>query len=136
MNPVCYFEVPVDDLDRAVEFYQRVFSYSLERTNIDGNEMALFPFSRESGGITGALAMGPSYQPGKSGARIYFSTDDIEGVLARAVSAGGKILYPKTSVGELGWVAEFEDSEGNCIALHASCPAGSGTETRSTGEPK
>lgn len=32
----------------------------------------------------------------------------------------GKILYPKTAIGELGWVAEFEDCEGNCIALHSS----------------
>jgi predicted enzyme related to lactoylglutathione lyase len=38
-------------------------------------------------------------------------------MLANAVAAGGKVLFPKKSIGELGWVAELEDSEGNCIAL-------------------
>lgn len=70
-------------------------------------------------GELGALAKGSSYVPGKQGARIYFSTADIEETLRKTVAAGGKLLYPKTSIGELGWVAEFEDSEGNCIALHS-----------------
>jgi predicted enzyme related to lactoylglutathione lyase len=39
--------------------------------------------------------------------------------LSKANANGGKTLYPKTSIGDLGWVAEFEDSEGNRIALHS-----------------
>jgi predicted enzyme related to lactoylglutathione lyase len=38
-------------------------------------------------------------------------------MLAKVVLAGGQVLYPKTSIGELGCVAKFEDSEGTCIAL-------------------
>jgi uncharacterized protein len=117
-NPVTYFEIPVRDLDRAVKFYSIVFGYDFERTEIDGNAMALFPFTDDASGITGALAQGDSYVPGKQGARLYFATDDIDAVLGRAVNAGGKVLYPKTAIGENGWVAEFEDSESNCIALN------------------
>jgi predicted enzyme related to lactoylglutathione lyase len=43
-----------------------------------------------------------------------------DATLARAVAAGGSVLYPKTAIGTLGFVAEFEDSEGNCIALHSA----------------
>ncbi|MEM7348783.1 MAG: VOC family protein [Chloroflexota bacterium] len=118
-NPVGYFEIPVTDLDRAIQFYQHVFGYDLTRTVIDGNEMALFPFDESAPNITGALAKGDSYVPGKQGARIYFNATGIDETLQRVESAGGQITYPKTSIGELGWVAEFEDSEGNCIALHS-----------------
>jgi predicted enzyme related to lactoylglutathione lyase len=117
-NPVCSFEIPVADLDRAMVFYTAVFGYEFERELVDGNEMAWFPFDPEVPGVTGSLAKGDSYLPGKQGARLYFRTDDIKGTLEKAIAAGGKVLYPKTPVGDLGWVAEFEDSEGNCIALH------------------
>ncbi len=118
-HPVCYFEIAVSEMDRAVAFYQAVFGLKLERTEIDGNEMALFPEAEGTNAITGALARGASYVPGRQGTRIYFRTDDIEATLARAVAAGGVVMYPKTSIGDLGWVAEFEDSEGNIIALHS-----------------
>lgn len=114
----CYFEIPVADLDRAVRFYSEVLGVSLTRTDIDGNLMALFPADAERG-IPGALAQGESYVPGRQGTRLYFRTDNLEATLQRAVALGARVLYPKTSIGELGWVAEFEDSEGNCIALHS-----------------
>ncbi len=118
-NPVAYFEIPVSDLDRAMKFYQAVFGYELERTSVDGNEMAFFPADESAAGAAGALAKGSSYVPSKQGVRIYFNPTNLDETLRKAIAAGGKELYPKTSIGELGWVAEFEDSEGNCIALHA-----------------
>ena len=118
-NPVSYFEIPVSDMDRAIEFYQVVFTTSLERTVIDGNEMALFPFDELGGGVSGALAKGKSYSPSRSGPRIYFFVENIDETLNRAVAKGGRIAYPKTSVGNF-WVAEFEDSEGNQIALSSA----------------
>lgn len=118
-NPVGYFEIPANDLDRATRFYERVFGWELERTSIDGHPMALFPYDAAAPGVTGALASGESYVPSRHGPRVYFRTTDIDAVLTRAVQAGGQVLYPKKSIGDLGWVAEFEDSEGNAIALHA-----------------
>jgi hypothetical protein len=44
---------------------------------------------------------------------------DIDPVLEKAKAKGAKILYPKKSIGEAGYVAEIEDSEGNRIALNA-----------------
>lgn len=118
-NPVSYFEIPVNDLDRTIDFYQKVFGYEFERTAIDGNEMALFPSNENTSGISGALAKGESYIPSPKGTLVYFSTDNIDDTLVKVHSSGGKTLYPKTPIGELGWVAEFEDSEGNRIALYS-----------------
>ena len=117
-NPVFYFEIPVQDMDRAVEFYAKTFGVNFERQSIDGNEMALFPYDVGGEGATGALAKGDSYKPSLKGTRVYFSTSDIDATLQSAIAAGGKLIYPKTDIGDYGFVAEFEDSEGNCIALH------------------
>ncbi|MCU7371908.1 hypothetical protein PEC18_13835 [Paucibacter sp. O1-1] len=74
INLVNYFEIPVLDLDRAVAFYEKVFAIELQRTRIDGNEMALFPWQDDAPGASGALAKGDSYMPGRAGARIYFGS--------------------------------------------------------------
>ena len=117
-NPVSYFEIPVTDLDRAVEFYESVFEFRLERATVDGYDMALFPSSSDAAGASGALAKGDVYVPSKEGAILYFSVDDIDPIIERAIARSGKVLYPKKSIGALGFVAEIEDSEGNRIALH------------------
>lgn len=118
-NPVVYFEIPVTDLKRAEKFYAHVFNFTFESEVIDHYEMALFPFKNENSGITGALAKGDVYKPTKNGVIIYFRTDNIEASLEAVLNKGGKILYPKTINEKHGFaVAEFEDSEGNRIALH------------------
>ncbi len=121
-NPVVYFEIPVTDIDRAMNFYTSVFGFTFEREVIDKNEMALFPFVEESLGISGALAKGEIYKPTKDGVVIYFKTENIDKTLKLVTENGAQILYPKTSNGDLGDVAEFEDSEGNRIALYQSIP--------------
>jgi predicted enzyme related to lactoylglutathione lyase len=118
-NPVVYFEIPVIDIDRATKFYSTVFNLKFDTTIIDNNKMALFPFTEEKSGISGALAKGEIYKPTKDGVLIYFNTANIDETLRLANVNGGQILYPKTDNG-IGIVAEFEDTEGNRIALYQS----------------
>jgi hypothetical protein len=118
-NPVVYFEIPVIDIDRATKFYSTVFNFKFDTAIIDNNEMALFPFTQEDSGISGALAKGEIYKPTKDGVLIYFNTVNIDETLRLANANGGQILYPKTDNG-IGHVAEFEDTEGNRIALYQS----------------
>lgn len=118
-NPVVYFEIPVKDIDRAIKFYKTVFNFDFDKETIDNNEMALFPFVEENSGISGALAKGEIYKPTKNGVLIYFKTENIDETLKLATTNGGQVLYPKKDNG-LGLVAEFEDTEGNRIALYQS----------------
>ena len=118
-NPVVYFEIPVIDMDRATKFYSTVFNFKFDSTIIDNNIMALFPFTEKKSGISGALAKGEIYKPTKDGVLIYFNTVNIDETLRLANANGGQILYPKTDNG-IGLVAEFEDTEGNRIALYQS----------------
>ena len=118
-NPVYHFEIPVTDMERAIRFYQDVLGYELTRQQVDGYEMAFFPRADGKPGASGALAKGDVYVPSKTGAIIYFDVPDIDPILEKAKAKGAKVLYPKKSLGEAGFVAEIEDSEGNRIALNA-----------------
>lgn len=116
MNPIAYVEIPVTDLDRAIGFYEAVFQLELERQEIDGYAMALFP-AGDGRGAAAALAKGDVYVPSRTGPILYFHTGSIDATLARAMERGATILYPKKDVGAYGFVAEFADSEGNRIAV-------------------
>lgn len=117
MNIAIHFEIPVQEMARAIRFYEAVFDLALEPVEIDGNEMALFPLHEGQEGSSGALAKGESYVPSLDGTRIYLQVPDIERTLGRALQLGGECLYPVTRVSEQIWVAEFRDCEGNRIAL-------------------
>jgi hypothetical protein len=119
-NPVVHFEIPVTDMDRAIRFYEAVFAVALDRRETDGYDMAFFPRADGRPGASGALAKGDVYRPTRDGAILYFDVPDIDTVLARAKANGGAVLYPKTSIGAAGFVAEIADSEGNRIALNQS----------------
>lgn len=117
-----WFEIPAVDLERAIAFYEHVFEVALERTEIDGHHMALFPEPTGLGGdaetgVSGALATGDSYLPSLDGTRVYIRVSDVAATLRRAIDRGGSELYPVTDIGAAGLVAEFADSEGNRIAL-------------------
>ncbi|HAU4891216.1 TPA: VOC family protein [Aeromonas hydrophila] len=116
-NIAMHFEIPVTDMARATAFYHRVFGIEFELTQIDGNEMALFPLTEGVEGCSGALAKGESYVPSIDGTRIYLAVSEIERVMATAQAAGARLLYPVTKVSEGIKVAEFQDPEGNRIAL-------------------
>jgi predicted enzyme related to lactoylglutathione lyase len=117
-NFVVHFEIPVLDLDRAMDFYSRVFETTLSREEIDGYQMAMFPVEDDGFGASGALVQGDVYIPSIEGCFLYFGVTNIDETIERAIASGGSVMYPKKSNGELGWVAEIGDTEGNRIALH------------------
>jgi predicted enzyme related to lactoylglutathione lyase len=117
MNPISWFEIPVANLDRAIDFYSKVFEIEFEVTEIDGHPMALFPSEESAHGCSGALAQGDSYVPSVDGPRVYFQVVDADGTVSRALKWGSELLYPVTRVSENLVVAEFSDSEGNRLAI-------------------
>ena len=118
MNPVVYFEIPALDLKRACDFYTKVFETKLTQDVVDGYQMAFFDSSDDSFGASGALVVGDVYIPSHQGCFLYFGVESIDETVARALEHGGSVHYPKKSNGDLGFVAEIQDTEGNRIALH------------------
>lgn len=122
-NVVGWFEIPVNDMDRAVRFYETVFVKRLERQTFGKTQMAWFPMVDSSYGTSGGLVYQPDYyKPGNEGPLIYFTspTGDLTLDLDRIEQSGGKIMMEKTLISDdLGYMAMFYDTEGNRIALHS-----------------
>lgn len=118
-NPVGWFEIPTNDINRAKTFYEQVFGTELTLNEMGPAKMAMFPMEKDATGATGALIKSEGYTPSHSGTIVYFPVDDIEGTLKKIQGKGGKTLLPKTSIGEHGFYAQFEDTEGNRVALHS-----------------
>jgi uncharacterized protein len=116
---VNWFEIPVKDLDRAVRFYETVFEVKLSTEEMEGLKMAMFPFKQGAPGAAGSLVQGASYEPSHAGSVVYFTVEDIPETLRRITANGGRTLMPKTGIGEYGSIAQFEDTEGNRLALHS-----------------
>jgi predicted enzyme related to lactoylglutathione lyase len=119
MNPVNWFEIPITDVNRSKKFYEAVFGLQITLTEFGPLKMGWFPMENGVYGATGSLVKGDGYIPSHSGTLVYFSVPDIEVVLERVKTNGGKVLQPKTGIGQYGFIAHFEDSEGNKVALHS-----------------
>ncbi|MFB3905880.1 MAG: VOC family protein [Acidobacteriota bacterium] len=117
-NPVGWFEIYVQDLDRAKRFYESVFDVQLSKLD-DAGAMWAFPGNNEKYGSPGALVRFPGMSSGGNSVLVYFMCDDCAVAAAKAASSGGRIEKEKFSIGQYGFISLVYDSEGNMIGLHS-----------------
>lgn len=121
-NPVGWFEIYVQDMDRAKHFYESVFQVKLERLNSPAEmKIELWSFPMKSGqmGAPGALVKMENGPGGGNGVLIYFTCADCTVEAKRAVATGGHIVRAKMPIGQYGFIALILDTEGNMIGLHS-----------------
>ena len=119
-NPVNWFEIPVTDMDRAICFYSTVLEVEITPAEMGPNKMGWFPMEMGKMGAAGTLILGEGYKPSKEGSLVYLHVDKIDPTLELIGSNGGQTLMPRTDIGQHGFIAHFEDTEGNRVALHES----------------
>jgi uncharacterized protein len=119
-NEIVWFDMPVDDLDRAVRFYTAVLGAPAQKQTY--GEMSFATLPHTEGDSSGCLT--PMKEPGPKSANgplLYFNC---EGRLDQAIAAvepnGGRVQQPKHQIGPYGFRAVVVDSEGNRIALHSN----------------
>ncbi len=117
-NAVNWFELPSNDFNRAVDFYNKVMDTELQPMESNGMQMAFFPHN--DNGVGGAVTKGNGSDPNANGSLVYLNGgDDLATPLGRVESAGGTVVLPKTAIGENGFIAMFMDCEGNKVGLHS-----------------
>lgn len=124
-NPVGWFEIYVQDIEKAKKFYGEVFQVEFQDMEdpTDANgfmKMSGFPMSMESlPGASGALIQMEGVPSGGMGTVVYFTSLDCSVEEALVVSAGGKIHKSKMSIGEHGFISLCWDLDGNMFGIHS-----------------
>lgn len=120
-NALNWFEIATHDLARAQKFYESVFGITMEPMDLPELEMRMFPGEGGNGKVGGAIVKSAMHKPSKEGALIYLNANpDLSGPLSKVEKAGGKVLMPKTHISDdIGYMAFFEDTEGNAVAMHS-----------------
>jgi predicted enzyme related to lactoylglutathione lyase len=118
-NAIVHFEIPVDDVERAQQFYRKAFGWKIS----DPMKMDyFFVETRKAGeeGINGGLMK--RKMPGQPFMN-YIGVKSIEASLAKVVQAGGTICLPKQEIGQgMGWIACFQDTENNMMGFYQPGP--------------
>jgi uncharacterized protein len=117
-----WIEIPVNNIERALQFYQTVFD--LEPTEIstdDVRRIAALVSTTPEGRVGISLNQTKNFTPSDKGTLVYLAVgEDLTHNLNRVEPAGGKIIEPKSSMGEAGNYATIRDTEGNVLALYSS----------------
>lgn len=120
-NPVVWFEIYVQDMQRSKAFYEAVLGGTL--TKLDSPdpdlEMWAFPMEQNASGAGGALARMKGVPSGANSTMVYFGCENCATEAGRIVKAGGKVMKEKFSIGPYGFIAIGSDPEGNVFGLHS-----------------
>ena len=120
-NTICWTDIPVSNLDRAVTFYSAVLGKTIKREAMQGMEFGLLPHYDNN--VSGCLMVMEDNKPSEVGPLVYLSVDGRMDDAVKAVGAnGGKVLKEKHPIGPYGFRAVIRDTEGNRIALHSQTP--------------
>lgn len=123
---VVHFELPVDDVERARHFYAEAFGWRLtpvpemDYTMVSTVESSADGTPVAPGAINGGM---PTRQPPLTAPCITIDVPDIDEALNQLERLGGKTVQGRLPVGDMGFTAYFEDSEGNVVGLWQSARA-------------
>ena len=122
MGKVQHFEIPVNNSDKAKEFYSKLFGWKI--IDVSVGKMKYFmiqtgPTDKEGmvqdkGFINGGFTVN---DPTAKTPVIVITVDDIEKTSLDIKKSGGKIIMEKQKVGDMGYYTRFKDPEGNLMGL-------------------
>lgn len=118
-NPIVWFEIYVQDMERAKRFYETVLEVQLQKLESPGMEMWAFPMLMDAPGASGSLVRMEGVPSGGNSTLVYFTCADCAVEAARVAGAGGRVQREKMSIGEYGFIALAVDTEGTMFGLHS-----------------
>lgn len=111
---IAWVEIPSNDFDRAVKFYNSLLSMELKGESYENEKMACFPTGE------GAIIYSPGFEPSGQGMVVSFNTGNLDETIQKVERLGGRVVQPKTRIDAQGkgYFALFIDSEGNRVGLY------------------
>ena len=119
MPRVIHFQIPADQPERAIKFYEAVFGWKSEKWDGPTDYWMVTTGQDSEPGINGAIA--PRDQGSVMSNTIGVASADEYSRKVQA--AGGKVLMPTMAIPGMGWYAVCADSEGNVFGLMQPDPA-------------
>jgi len=121
-HTIVHFEIPVDNPQRATEFYQKLFGWQIQQY-ASGGEPEYWMVS-----TVPTDAKGQPTAPGVNGGMMrrqhpnhlpvnYIGVESVDQYVDKAKRLGATEIMPKTPVKGMGWFAQLKDTEGNVFAL-------------------
>jgi uncharacterized protein len=118
LNTICWADIPVKNLDRAITFYTAVLGSKVSKEGDGGVTFGLLPHTEQN--ASGCLVEMEDNEPSQKGPLLYLSVEGrMDAALAETERNKGKVVAPKHSIGPHGFRAIIIDSEGNKVALHS-----------------
>ncbi|WED43945.1 VOC family protein [Legionella cardiaca] len=119
VNTFCWIDIPVIDLNRAIDFYSALLGKSVQKISEHGFEFGLLPHTEDN--VSGCLSVMEDRKPSQNGPLVYLNVDGrIDDAIKAAKEQGAEILKNKEQIGPYGYRAIILDTEGNAVALHSS----------------
>lgn len=136
MNPVVHFEMPYDDHDRIMRFYQAAFGWQLQSLGEAMGNYVLATTALASnppvvqheavrgvinGGFFPRRADWPAQYPS-----VVIAVDDIQAAMKRVADAGGEVLGEPMDIPGVGAYVSFYDTERNRVSVLQPLPLAGG----------
>ncbi len=114
---LCYLEIPALDVRESVNFYEKVFGWTIRR-----RDTAHPSFDDATGDVSGSFVTGREVSRAP-GLLPYVWVDSIDDTLTK-VSAHGGVVVEAPHLDSPGgcWIATFRDPAGNVIGLYQEGP--------------
>ena len=120
MPTVQHFEIPADDVERAIKFYKGVFDWTIQKLanpEDPSKDYWFFDTKDENGnkGIGGGLM---KRQAPEHSVTNYITVSSVDDYTSKIEDAGGKVIMPKTEIPDMGFIIVFLDTEKNMFGLY------------------
>ena len=122
MSRVIHFEMPADDPERVIQFYEKTFGWRFDKWDGPIEYWLISTGSKDQPGIDGGLARRTDSVVGIENT---IDVKNLEISLIAVEANGGEIIRPKMAVPGVGWMAYIKDTEGNIFGLMEEDPKAS-----------
>jgi predicted enzyme related to lactoylglutathione lyase len=113
-----HFDIPVDDIEKAVDFYRDVMGWKIEKYEGEGMEGMVYwevnPNPDKEDIIQGGI--GKKMMPGQTIINYYNAEGGLEAFNKRVRDKGGTVMMEKMPIAGWGWFSVCMDPEGNPFA--------------------